>query len=280
MTYSLILYRDGLIRLFTKFIERMKTRMTTLSSVIRRNDILIEESKVGESYMKKATENSQSAFCKGEDKDDSDKFYFLFENVFRGSVEEIKRRQSVYLRYVVEARANSRGQFFLDAGCGRCEFLTLLKGHGISARGVDTNRIAAELGKKLNVDVISLDAFEYLESLEDNSLIGLSMFQVIEHFDFRRVDDILETAYKKISPNGIIIIESVNPYCPTALGKFYLDPTHIRPYASDLMKFMLEWHGFEKVKIIYSSPLPRRLLFGEPAANYQDYAVLGGKTGL
>ncbi len=41
------------------------------------------------------------------------------------------------------------------------------------------------------------------------------------------------------------------------------------------MKFMLEWHGFEKVKIIYSSPIPKE--FKEPVMNYQDYAVFGKK---
>ncbi len=160
-------------------------------------------------------------------------------------MEEIKKRQSIYLPYVAEAHANSRGLFFVDAGCGRCEFLSLLNEYGISARGVDTNNIAAELGKTMNLDVILSDAWEYLKNLEDNSLIGLSMLQVVEHLDFKRIDDILKTALKKISLNGIIIIESVNPYCPAALGNFYLDPTHLRPYASDLMKFMLEWHGFE-----------------------------------
>ena len=253
--------------------------MIALSSVVQANDILIVESDLDDSYMRKALEDSQLAVGKGADKGDAEKFYFLFENVFRGSMEEIKKRQSIYLRYVVEAHANSRGSFFLDAGCGRCEFLTLLKEHGISAKGVDTNRLAAELGKKMNVDVISRDAFEYLASLEDNSLIGFSMFQVIEHLDFRRVDGILKTSLRKISPNGIIIIESVNPYCPTALGKFYLDPTHVRPYASDLIKLTLEWHGFEKVKIIYSSRLPKRLYFAEAARSYQDYAVVGTKAG-
>ena len=254
--------------------------MTNISSVFYTNDILVRKSHSGNSYLQKALKNSKSTVCEGEDRDDVDKFYFLFENVFRGSTEEIKKRQSIYLPYVAEAQANSKGLFFLDAGCGRGEFLSLLKEYGISARGVDTNSIAAELGKKMNLDVILLDAWEYLKSLEDDSITGLSMLQVVEHLDFKCSDDILKTAFKKISLHGIIIIESVNPYCPAALGNFYLDPTHIRPYASDLMKFMLEWHGFEMVKIIYSSPLSKRFHFAEGVRNYQDYAVLGEKRRL
>ena len=266
-----------MIRLLPRVITGIKNGMTDISSLFYANDVLIRESHLGDSYIQKGLENSPLTVSREADRNDIDKFYFLFENVFRGSMAEIKKRQSIYLRYVADAHANSRGLFFLDAGCGRCEFLSLLNEYGIPARGVDTNGIAAELGKKMNVDVILLDALEYLRSLEDDSLIGLAMLQVIEHLDFGRIDDILKIAFKKISDNGIIIFESVNPYCPAALGNFYLDPTHKRPYASDLMKFMLEWHGFEKVKIIYSSPVRRRFHFASAVRKYQDYAVLGKK---
>jgi len=261
----------------------IKTKMKTLSYVgdrDGRNNIFIGESDLGDSYIQKALENSKLTVSKMQDRDDQDVFYFLFENLFRGSIEEIKKRQSIYLPYVTEAHANSKGLFFLDAGCGRGEFLTLLDGHGIPTRGVDISRLATDLVSKANIDVMLSDAFEYLKNLEDNSLIGLSMFQVIEHLDFENIHTILKTAFKKISLHGVIILESLNPYCPTALGKFYLDPTHKRPYAPDLMKFMLEWYGFEKVRIIYSSPVPKRLYFKEAVRYYQDYAALGEKMSL
>lgn len=272
-----------LIKLLLKFIKGIKTKMRTLSYVDDMDDInniLIRESDLGDSYIQKALNNSKLTVSKVQDRDDEDTFYFLFENLFRGSIEEIKKRQSIYLPYVTEAHANSKGLFFLDAGCGRGEFLTLLDGHGIPARGVDISRLATDVVNKANIDVMLLDAFEYLKGLEDNSLIGLSMFQVIEHLDFKNINNILKTAFKKISLNGVIILESVNPYCPIALGKFYLDPTHTRPYAPDLMKFMLEWYGFGKVRIIYSSPVPKKLYFKEVVRYYQDYAVLGKKMNL
>jgi len=272
-----------LIKSLFKLIKGMKAKMTTLSYVdntIDTNNILIKESDLGDSYIKKAFENSQLTVSEMQDKDDPDTFYFLLENLFRGSTEEIKKRQSIYLPYVTEAHANSKGLFFLDAGCGRGEFLTLLDGHGIPARGVEISRLAIDLVNKANIHVTLSDVFEYLKGLEDNSLIGLSMFQVIEHFEFKNIHTVLKTAFTKISLHGVIILESVNPYCPTALGRFYLDPTHKKPYAPDLIKFMLEWYGFEKVRIIYLSPVPKRLYFKEAVRNYQDYAVLGKKMKL
>ncbi len=235
------------------------------------------ESCSGDSYIQQALKESPLKVSQVQDRGDEETFYFLFENLFRGSIEEITRRQSLYLPYAIEAHAHSKGLFFLDAGCGRGEFLDLLKGRGIPAKGVDISRINAECVKERDGDVVLSDALQYLETLGDESLIGLSMFQVIEHLDLKYIHHILETAFKKISLHGVIIVESVNPYCSMALGKFYLDPTHQRPYAPDLMKFMVEWHGFEKVGIVYSSPVLRRLHIRGAARKYQDYAVVGKK---
>jgi O-antigen chain-terminating methyltransferase len=246
------------------------------------NDTLITEGFTDDYdlYMSKALGNSTLPVHKIQDEDDEDTFYFLLENLFRGSMEDIKSRQSIYLPYVIEAHVNSKGKFFLDAGCGRGEFLTLLQEHGIPAKGVDINRLTTDLVKKAGIDAVLSDVLEYLNGLEDNSLIGISMYQVIEHLDFKHLNGILKTAFKKISINGIIVLESVNPFCPIAFGNFYLDPTHTRPYPPNLMKFLLEWHAFGNVKTIYSSPIPKHLYFREPVMNYQAYAVLGKKTKL
>ena len=55
--------------------------------------------------------------------------YLLFENRHRGSEAEIQDRQRVYLSYFKNSGS------VLDIGCGRGEFLELLKGAGIPARG-------------------------------------------------------------------------------------------------------------------------------------------------
>jgi len=266
-----------MITLLQRIFKEMKARMMNLSPVFYTKDTLIREGHAGDSNIEEVFGRGTDSDAQAFDRNNLDEFYFHFENIFRGSMEGLKKSQSIYVPYVAEARSKSKGSFFLDAGCGRCEFLSLLQHQGIPVKGVDTNSKAVDLGKKMNLDVLRTDAVEYLKTLEDASLIGLSMFQVIEHLDFKSIDEILKIASTKISPNGIIIIESVNPHCPTALGNFYLDPTHMRPYPPDLMCFMLEWHGFQRVKIIYSSPVPRRIHFWGGIRRYQDYAVLGKK---
>ena len=59
--------------------------------------------------------------------------YFLFEERFRGSREDIKQRQLAFLSYFEKC---SR---VLDIGCGRGEFLEILKDQDIGAIGVDSD---------------------------------------------------------------------------------------------------------------------------------------------
>ena len=56
-----------------------------------------------------------------------------FEDLFRGDRALIRERQMDYVKLFAGR------QDVLDVGCGRGEFLQLLKEHGISGRGVDLN---------------------------------------------------------------------------------------------------------------------------------------------
>jgi chromosome segregation ATPase len=70
-----------------------------------------------------------------------DSLYAAFEDAFRGSREDIKARQAVYLPYIKESKAGSKKAPIVDLGCGRGEWLELLREHQLAARGVDSNRI-------------------------------------------------------------------------------------------------------------------------------------------
>src|SRR5256885_7076475 len=105
----------------------------------------------------------------------SDSLYRGFEDRFRGSIDEIREKQRVHVP--VFAGASD----VLDIGCGRGEFLSLLKEHRIAARGVDANADMAAEARKRGLDVVQADALTYLESLPDASLGGVMSSQVIEH---------------------------------------------------------------------------------------------------
>jgi O-antigen chain-terminating methyltransferase len=212
--------------------------------------------------------------------DNESAFYLSFENVFRGAETEIDKRQRLYLTYALEAYKYAKdGKYFLDVGCGRGEFLKILNEAAVPAKGLEINREDYKNLKSRDFDVKLVDANTFLEGIDDNTLTGLSSFQVIEHLTQEYLKKFLKLAYRKIALNSVIILETVNPKCSYALSNFfYLDPSHIRPYPPELLKLLLEWYGFRDIKIIYSSPCPEDFrVKNAQEQNYMDYAVVGWK---
>src|SRR5215470_3031056 len=98
-----------------------------------------------------------------------DALYRGFEDRFRGSIEEVRAKQRVHVPVFAAAAASG---VVLDIGCGRGEFLALLKEARVPARGVDTNAAMIAEARARGLDVVEGDALEYLASLPDASLGG------------------------------------------------------------------------------------------------------------
>ena len=177
--------------------------------------------------------------------------YYWFESIHRGDRALIKRRQQPYLEYF-EGCAN-----VLDVGCGRGEFLELLRERGIRARGIDVNAEMVERCRQAGLDVQEADALAYLTSLEDGSLGGLLAAQVVEHLRPGYLMRWLEAAYHKLRPGSHIVLETVNPACWAAFFNAYLrDITHTQPLHPDTLKYLLTASGFASVEIHFNSPYP------------------------
>jgi SAM-dependent methyltransferase len=211
--------------------------------------------------------------------DDENILYMTFENIFRGSEGDIDKRQRMYLGYIQESKKHVKdGKHFLDVGCGRGEFLKILKEADVPAKGIEINTSGYNHLKSQDFDVELADANTFLENIENNTLTGISCFQVVEHLPLNYLKKFIELAYRKTALNGVIILESVNTKCSVALSNFYLDPTHIKPYPPELLKFLLEWYEFKKIRIVYSSPCSEGFRVKDsPEHNYMDYAVIGWK---
>ena len=118
----------------------------------------------------------------------------------------------------------------LDVGCGRGEFLELLRAAGITARGLDLNHEMVEASRARGLEVAEGDALSYVERLPDDSLGGLFAAQVVEHLEPVYLAKLLEAASHKIRPGGTIVLETINPACWVAFFESYLrDLTHVRP---------------------------------------------------
>jgi len=188
--------------------------------------------------------------------------YAGFENRFRGYEEEVKKQQASYLSYF------PKGGKVLDLGCGRGEFMELLREYGIEPLGIDINEqmIDTCLDKGLNCQ--KGDILEKLAELKDVSLSGIFSSQVIEHLPPAYLRRLVGLCYRKLAPSGTIVLETINPTSVFALVQiYYLDISHEKPIHPQALKFLLETTGFSDVEIKYSSPLEEERLQNLPGAD-------------
>ena len=185
------------------------------------------------------------------DTEDDGSAYIGFEDVFRGRHEDIAERQRSYLRYF-EGVAE-----VVDLGCGRGEFLELLREQGIPARGVDANPEMVARGAERGLDVARADALGYLRALPDASVGGLFSAQVVEHLEPRYLARLLAAMHRVLRPGGRAVIETINPASWSAFFSAYLrDVTHRQPLHPDTLQHLLRAAGFTAVAVVYRSPPP------------------------
>jgi SAM-dependent methyltransferase len=180
--------------------------------------------------------------------------YVGFEDRFRGTEEEIRARLGFYVPHFAGATD------VLDIGCGRGEFLDLMRGHGVAARGLDLNAAMVEVCRERGLDASQGDALDYLASLPDGSLGGLIAVQVVEHLQPDYLVRLLETSFHKLRPGSTIALETINPTCWVAFFESYIrDLTHVRPVHPETLQYLLLASGFNRVDIAYRSPVGDKL---------------------
>jgi O-antigen chain-terminating methyltransferase len=218
-----------------------------------------------------------------------DAFYVAFEDNFRGSREDINNRLKVYLPLIEEAKIGTASSPILDIGCGRGEWLELLRESGYTAKGIDINRVMIEECKSRGFDVTQSDVIAYLRSLPDSSLGAVMGFHIIEHLPFEVLIKLFDETIRVLQPGGITIFETPNPdNVLVGSNTFYTDPTHRNPLPSNMVKFLAEWRGLYNVKIMNLHPYTEEIKlkgsaiaerFNEYFYGPQDYAVTGYKHG-
>lgn len=176
-----------------------------------------------------------------------------FEQAFRGTKEEL------LARYVDLANQFKNCSPVLDIGCGRGEFLELLKDLNVQARGIDLDSELVTQAKSQGLDVIQGDGLEELKSVSDNSLGGIVTIQVVEHLSKQQVLDLVSLSYDKLRVGGKIMIETVNPQSLYVYAHaFYLDPTHAQPVHPSYLSFLFTEMKFSSVDVQWRSPVEEK----------------------
>jgi SAM-dependent methyltransferase len=179
--------------------------------------------------------------------------YFAFESRMRGSVESIRERQR---RYVEDFRTAAP---VLDVGCGRGELLALLREAGIEARGIDADADMVAYARGEELDVEQADLVQYLEGLDDRSLGGIFMGQVVEHLPAATLVHALRLAAAKLRPGGLLVAETINPLSPIALRNYFADLTHAQPLVPETLELLARQAGFAQSEVRFLNEPAERL---------------------
>jgi O-antigen chain-terminating methyltransferase len=214
-----------------------------------------------------------------------DALYADLEDHFRGSREAVKEACAFYLPYI-EALPDPALPV-ADLGCGRGEWLELLRERGANAIGVDNNRVMVESCREQSLPVVESAVLAYLRDQRDNSLRAVTAFHVIEHLPFEDLIALLDEIMRTLQPGGIAIFETPNPdNLFVASNYFYHDPTHRNPLPSRLAKFLVEARGFARVEIINLHECEAGRFTGSDEVSVRlnelfygpmDYAIVGWK---
>jgi SAM-dependent methyltransferase len=216
-----------------------------------------------------------------------DSFYLAFEDHFRGDRAQIHQRLQVYLPILQALALPALPAQILDLGCGRGEWLALLRDHGYDAIGIDLNQAMLVTCQEQDLTVIEADILSYLNAQPDGSLTVITGFHVVEHLPFEDLVGLFAESYRVLRSGGVMIFETPNPRNVTVGScNFYFDPTHKNPLPPEVLQFMARYSGFEPAQILPLNPSdhPRVLedsdlahRFNELFYGSMDYAVIGWK---
>ena len=182
-----------------------------------------------------------------------DSLYWSLEEDLRGTPEEIKEEVKIYLPILENAGIKDG---ILDVGCGRGEWLEVLREAGFQAKGIDHNHIHIEHCKSLSLEVIETEALSYLRGLEEAGLNAVTAFHFAEHLPLKLLVRFLDEAGRTLKPGGLLILETPNPEnLLVGSCNFYLDPSHKNPIPMQTMKLLVEARGFRCEDIMKLRPV-------------------------
>lgn len=177
--------------------------------------------------------------------------YSAFEDRHRGSQGVVRPILAPYLTYFDDCTN------VVDLGCGRGEFVAMLRERGINAYGVDSDESQVKVAQAAGRDVRLEDAVAHLNGLRAGEIDGAFSSQVAEHLTVNELIGGIELVHRKLAPGGVFVMETPNPEALFIFATFfYVDLTHIKPIHPEALRWAFEACGFEDVQVVRSQPVP------------------------
>jgi SAM-dependent methyltransferase len=179
-----------------------------------------------------------------------DPLYAAFEDQFRGDPRLVRARAEPYLSIVTDAGMGTADAPVLDLGCGRGEWLELIRENGLVGRGIDNNQVFVQICRGRGLEVIEGDVIQAMAELPAMSIGAITGMHIAEHLPFEVLVRLLDEARRLLVRGGILALETPNPEnLQVATKLFYMDPTHRNPLLPEALKWLVSARGFEGARI-------------------------------
>lgn len=191
---------------------------------------------------------------------------------FGGHRDDIKRRLAAYVEPLRRAGIEWQDRPVLDLGCGRGEWLEVLKENGLHAYGVDINMAAVERSRSYGLDARHADMLAHLGGVEDAARSAVTGLHVIEVLPFPALMTVLDEALRVLAPGGVLILVTATPDAPLpGATPGCHEPAQPSPLAPEVLRFIVEHRGFADVEACW----PHAVALEVPAQDAADAIVSG-----
>ncbi|WP_169703878.1 class I SAM-dependent methyltransferase [Candidatus Kuenenia stuttgartensis] len=162
--------------------------------------------------------------------------------------------------YLFKVFQMSPGMKFLEAGCGRGEFLNNFKNLGLDVSGIDISNEAPGFQPNLPVKVcdIEKDGIPY----PDETFDIIYSKSLLEHFHYP--ERYMKEAYRILKSGGILL--TLVPCWESNYKIYFDDYTHRTPFTIVSLKDIYKIYGFKKVQVFKFRQLP--IVWQYPYLNY------------
>ncbi len=171
--------------------------------------------------------------------------FVSFEDIFRGPEQMIRERFRSYLP-ILAGHAP-----VVDVGCGRGELLDLLAKADIASVGVDIDPSVVARARDKGHEVFEQDAVAYLGEQPSGSLGAVFSAQVIEHLQPDVLLRLIAEAHRTLRNDGVLVLETVNPYSVQAFKAFWTDLTHRNPIYPEALLIYCAEAGFSEAVVTF-----------------------------